>query len=60
MKLKFEHFVDYDSKKVWFKCSSSVTATAIPEITKKYFPGYTGHIASDDYFNQLKNENSLG
>jgi hypothetical protein len=53
MKLKFEHFVDHQSKKVWFKCSSSVTATAIPEITKKYFPGYTGHIASDDYFNEL-------
>ena len=53
MRLNLEHFVDHETKKVWFKCSNSITATAIPQLTNKYYPGYSGHIASNDYFDKL-------
>ena len=55
-KFPFEHVVKYDTKQVWIKCNSSVTAMGIPSLVEKYYPGYTGHIASDDYFESLKNQ----
>jgi len=58
MKQKFplEHVVKYDTKEVWIKCDSSITAMGIKSLVEKYYPGYTGHIASADYLEKLKNQ----
>lgn len=58
MKTKFplEHVVKYDTKEVWVKCDSSITAMGLPAIMKKYYPGYTGCIGSADYLEKLKNQ----
>jgi hypothetical protein len=58
MKQKFplEHVVKYDTKEVWIKCNSSTTAMGIPALVKKYYPGYTGHIASEECLEKLKNQ----
>ena len=55
-KFPFEHVVKCDTKEVWIKCNSSTTAMGIPALVKKYYPGYTGHIASADYLEELKNQ----
>ena len=28
----------------------------IPALVNKYYPGYTGHIASEEYLKELKNQ----
>ena len=58
MKTKFplEHVVKYDTKEVWIRCDSSITAMAISALVNKYYPGYIGRIASGDYLNGLKNQ----
>ena len=58
MKKKFplEHVVKYDTKEIWIKCSSTITAMAIPSLVEKYYPGYTGKIATQAYLDQLKNQ----
>ena len=50
MKTKFplEHVVKVDTKEVWIKCNSSTTAMGVPALVNKYYPGYTGHIASEE------------
>jgi len=55
-KFPFEHVVKYDTKEVWIKCTSSITAMGIPALVEKYYPGYRGHIASQDYLNELRNQ----
>ena len=55
-KFPFEHVVDCNNKEVWIKCSSSITAMGIPALVNKYYPGYTGHIASEEYLNTLRNQ----
>ncbi len=55
-KFPFEHVVKYDTKEVWIVCNSVTTALGIPALVEKYYPGYTGHIASEDYLNKLRNE----
>jgi hypothetical protein len=55
-KFPFEHVVKYDTKEVWISCTSSITAIGIPALVEKYYPGYTGHIASEDYLNKLRNQ----
>lgn len=52
-KFPFEHVVKVLEKQVWIKCDSSITATGIPALIHRYYPGYTGHIASQDYFETL-------
>jgi hypothetical protein len=52
----FEHVLKYDTKEVWIKCQSSITAMAIAALVNKYYPGYTGHIASEEYLRELKNQ----
>ena len=56
MKSKFplDHVVKSDTKEVWIKCESSITAMGIPALVKKHYPGYTGRIASADYLQELK------
>jgi len=55
-KFPFEHILKYETKEVWIKCDSSITAIGIPVLVEKYYPGYTGHIASSDYLDKLKNQ----
>ncbi len=58
MKQKFplEHVVKYDTKAVWIKCNSSTTAMGIPALVNKYYPGYAGHIASEEHLKELRNQ----
>jgi hypothetical protein len=58
MKTKFplEHVVKYDTKEIWIKCNSSISAMGISALVEKYYPEYTGHIASADYLEKLKNQ----
>jgi hypothetical protein len=53
-KFPFDHIVKYDTKEVWLVCDSAITATGIPALVNKYYPGYTGHIASKEYLQTLK------
>jgi hypothetical protein len=55
-KFPFEHVVKYDTKEVWVKCDSAITAMGIGSIVKQFYPGYTLHIASEDYLNELRNQ----
>jgi hypothetical protein len=55
-KFPFEHVVKYDTKEVWVKCSSSITAMGIPTLVEKYYPGYVGRIATWEYLEQLRDQ----
>lgn len=55
-KFPFDHAVKYDTKEVWIVCNSVTTALGIPALVKKYYPGYTGRIATSEYLDQLKNQ----
>lgn len=55
-KFPFEHVVKYDTQEVWVKCDSSITAMGIGSIVEKYYPGYKGHIGSQEYLDKLKNQ----
>lgn len=55
-KFPFDHVVKYDTKEVWIVCNSVITALGISALVKKYYPGYTGRIASEQYLSQLKNQ----
>jgi hypothetical protein len=55
-KFPFEHVVNCNTKEVWIKCDSSITAMGIPALVKKYYPGYTGHVASEEYLDTLRNQ----
>ena len=55
-KFPFEHVVKYDTKEVWVLCDSAITAMGIGSITKQFYPGYTPHIASKEYLQELKNQ----
>jgi hypothetical protein len=54
-KFPFDHVVKFDTKEVWVTCDSAITAMGIGAMVEKYYPGYKGHIASQDYLNQLRN-----
>ena len=58
MKSKFplDHVVKCDTKEVWVKCDSPITAMGIGAMIEKYYPGYKGHIGSKEYLNELKNQ----
>lgn len=58
-KFPFDHVVKCDTKEVWIRTDSSITAMGIPALMKTYYPGYTGKIASADYFEELKNNQLL-
>jgi hypothetical protein len=55
-KFPFDHVLKYDTKEVWIKCNSSITAMGISALVEKYYPGYTGKIATQDYLDQLRNQ----
>ncbi len=47
------HIIIEDKKEVWF-VGSSTLAMGMKSIISKHFPGYKGCLASQDYFNELK------
>ena len=55
-KFPFDHVVKCDTKEVWIRCESSITAMGIPALVKKYYPGYCGKICTEEYLNTLKNQ----
>jgi len=58
-KFPFQHIVLEDKKEVWVLCDSAITAMGIGSIVKQFYPGYTPHIASKDYFDELTRGNAL-
>ena len=52
-KFPLRHIVIEEKKEVWIRTDSSITAMGVPAMMKQYFPGYTGKIASEDYFQEL-------
>jgi hypothetical protein len=58
MKQKFplDHVVKYDTKEIWIACSSATTALGIPALVKKYYPGYTGKIATHEHLDLMRNQ----
>ena len=58
MKSKFtlDKVVKYDTKEVWVKCDSAITAMGIPAMVERYYPGYKGHIGSEEYLEKLRNQ----
>jgi hypothetical protein len=55
-KFPFDHVVKYDTKEVWVKCDSAITAMGVSAAVKQFYPGYTPHIASEDYLKTLRNQ----
>ena len=55
-KFPFEHVVKYDTKEVWVKCNSAITAMGISSIVEKYYPGYKGRIGNQEHIDKLKNQ----
>ena len=55
-KFPFEHVVKYDTKEVWVKCCSVITAMSITTLVERYYPGYKGHIGSKEYLETLRNQ----
>ena len=55
-KFPLDHIVNRDTKEVWIKCNSSITAMGIPALVNKYYPGYVGKIASEEYLSNLKDQ----
>ena len=55
-KFPFEHVVKYDTKEVWVKCNNRTTSLGISSLVNKYYPGYSGHIANEEFLNTLKNQ----
>lgn len=47
------HVIIEEEKEVWFVGSFTI-AMGLKRIVAKYFPGYTGKLATQDYFDQLK------
>ena len=58
MKNKFplEPFVKSDTKEVWIRCDSAITAMGIGAMVEKYYPGYKGHIGNQEHIKKLKNQ----
>jgi len=55
-KFPFEHVLKWDTKEVWVKCDSAITAMALPTLVDKYYPGYTAKIGTDDQLNKLRSQ----
>ena len=54
-KFPFEHVVKHDTKEVWVKCDSAITAMGIRAMVERYYPGYIGHCGSKEYLETLRN-----
>ena len=49
------HLIIEEKKEVWFVGSFAI-AMGLKGIMAKYFPGYTGHLASKEYFDKLQEQ----
>ena len=56
-KRKFlDHVVIHDKKEVWFR-GDYPTCMGIRPFMEQHYPGYTSHIGSDDYLEELERNN---
>ncbi len=55
-KFPYDHVVKVLEKEVWITCDSSFTALSLPKLVEKYYPGYTGKIATQEYFEKMRNQ----
>jgi hypothetical protein len=49
---KLKHIVLEDTKEVLVVCTSAITAMGISAMVKRYYPGYTAKIISENYYQQ--------
>jgi len=52
----FKHIVVEDTKEVLVVCQSAITAMGISAMVEKYYPGYTGKIISERYWQEETKE----
>jgi hypothetical protein len=57
-KFPYEHVVDYNQKIIWINWNGNgqIGLYGIQSCVKKFYPGYTGKIASEEYLNTLRNQ----
>lgn len=49
---RLKHIVLEDTKEVLVVCNSAITAMGISAMVKRYYPGYTAKIISENYYQQ--------
>ena len=49
---RLKHIVLEDTKEVLVVCTSAITAMGISAMVKRYYPGYTAKIISENYYQQ--------
>jgi len=49
---RLKHTVLEDTKEVLVVCTSAITAMGISAMVKRYYPGYTAKIISENYYQQ--------
>ena len=49
---RLKHIVLEDTKEVLVVCTSAITAMGIGAMVKRYYPGYTAKIISENYYQQ--------
>ena len=53
-KFPWPHHIDEETKSIFvYVASGYPTVMMVPKKVEEYFPGYTAHIASKDYFSEL-------
>jgi len=57
-KFPVDHVVIESRKEVWCKGSSTL-AMGLKSLVDKYYPGYKGCLASEDFFARLKVDSSI-
>ena len=50
--MKLKHIVLEDTKEVLVVCTSAITAMGISAMVKRYYPGYTAKIISENFYQQ--------
>lgn len=51
-RLPFKHIVLEDTKEVLIVVRSAITAMGVGAIVKRYYPGYTAKIISEQYYRE--------
>ena len=49
---RLKHIVLEDTKEVLVVCNSAITAMGISAMVKRYYPGYTAKIISENFYQQ--------
>ena len=49
---RIKHIVLEDTKEVLVVCTSAITAMGISAMVKRYYPGYTAKIISENFYQQ--------